>query len=135
MGQALVFIVVLLLSGIFLFVIPETLGIKVALFAMRKHFQSGQEIKVGKTSWWAIFACFAVVEAIIMSISALTEELIPAQRQFFPVYIYKAVLGQQLHDLAYVIIYAFLMIVVFFISGFVRVLIFRKRQINDLNRA
>jgi hypothetical protein len=68
-----------------------------------------------------------------MSISALTEELIPTQRQFFPVYIYKAVLGQQLHDFAYVIIYAFLMIVAFFISGFVRVLIFRKRQINDLN--
>jgi len=83
MGQALVFIVVLLLSGIFLFVIPETLGIKVALFAVRKNFQSGQEIKVGKTSWWAILACFAVVEAIIISISALTEELYPHKGHFF----------------------------------------------------
>ena len=131
MGQALLFVIVLVFSGVFLLVIPEALGIKVGLWSARKHFQSESQIQVGKISWREIFACIAAVEVIIISTSALVEGAIPSQRPFFPVYIYKALLVQQLQDPVYVILYSFLMIAAFFIAGFARVLRAQKRRINN----
>jgi hypothetical protein len=134
-GEVFLFVVALLLSGLFLLVIPETLGIKAGFWVARNHFQSEPQIKVGETSWWTIFICIIAVETIIINIAALGGAIIPSERPFFPVFIYKALLEQQLQDPAYVILYSILMISAFFIAGFVRVLRGRKQQIKNTDQA
>jgi len=138
-GQGLLFIVALLLSGLLLLAIPEFLGQKAGIWAAKtgsspqdnlgktktKHFFF---LPVGELSWWGGFAVVIAVEVMITILVALDVPNIPPQSQFLPVYIYRALLTQQLQEPVYVMVYSILMITAFFVVSFARVLLVTRKK-------
>jgi len=137
-GQGLLFVVALLLSGLLLLAIPEFLGQKAGIWAAKtgssKQDNLGRTktkhafLPVGELSWWGGFAVMAVVETIIIVLVALDIPNIPPQRPIFPVYIYRALLTQQLQEPVYLMVYSILMITAFFAVGFVRALLVTRKK-------
>ncbi|MHB1256209.1 MAG: hypothetical protein ACYCXI_08330 [Dethiobacteraceae bacterium] len=70
----------------------------------------------------------AVVETIIVILIALDIPNMPPQRPNFLVYIYRALLTQQLQEPAYAMVYSILMITAFFAVGFVRALLVTRKK-------
>ena len=138
-GQVFLFVVVLLLFASLLIAIPEFLGQKAGRWAAKtgsspqdnlgktkaKHFFF---LPVGELSWWGIFAVVIAVEVMITILVALDVPNIPPHRPFFPVYIYRALLAQQLQEPVYVMVYSILMITAFFVVSFARVLLVTRKK-------
>ena len=137
-GQVFLFVVVLLLLVFLLIIVPEFLGQKAGIWAAKtgsspqdnlgktkaKHFF----LPVGELPWWGGFAVVIAVEVMITILVALDVPNIPPQRPFFPVYIYRALLAQQLQEPVYVMVYSILMITAFFVVSFARVLLVTRKK-------
>jgi competence protein ComGC len=137
-GQVLLFVVALLLSGLLLLAIPEFLGQKTGIWVAKTG--SSQQDNLGKTKakhfflpvgelpWWGGFAVVIAVEVMITILVALDVPNIPPQRPFFPVYIYRALLTQQLQEPVYIMVYSILMITAIFVVSFARVLLVTRKK-------
>lgn|GEM_PF-860389 len=139
--HVLLLLVVLLLSVHLLLVIPTSFGV----FLGQKAGLWSTKNRLGKTKgehafplpydaknffWWGIFAVFLTVETIIMILGDLDIPNIPIlpQTLFFPFYIYRALLIQQLEEPVYVMVYSILMMTGVFAVGFVRALLFTRKK-------
>ncbi|MBS3885963.1 MAG: hypothetical protein KGZ56_02805 [Dethiobacter sp.] len=137
-GQVLLFVGVLLLLAFLLVAIPEFLGQKAGIW-VAKTGSSPQDnlgrtkakhvfLPVGELPWWGGFAVVIAVEVMITILVALDVPNMPPQRPNFLVYIYRALLTQQLQEPVYFMVYSILMITAFFAVGFVRALLVTRKK-------
>jgi len=120
--QATILLLVFLVFGALLIVIPGHLGREAGLWVVKKHRLSWEQIGVNPLPWWGTIVIIWLVEIIITLSIALGAPMLP-ERPFFPFYIYRVLLGQQLVEHVFVMVYSILMITAFFIASYVRILL------------
>lgn len=130
-GQAFLLLLVLLTFGALLIVIPEHLGREIGLWVVKKKRLSWGQIGVDLLPWWGIIIIVWLVETIIVLAIALGVP-ISLERAFFPFYIYRVLLGQQLAEPVFVMVYSILMISAFFVANFARILLRKRTKPNEI---